>query len=135
VHATADALDARGAKGATIGLIGTEPTLEGKLYETPLTERGYHCMPARDNVMKRLVRPGINFVKCNRVADAAPLFHEAVEAMLADGAEIVILGCTEVPTGLPMDDPWVRDRTIDPNEALARAACTWSLGVRSAMAG
>jgi len=131
VHATADALDARGAKGATVGLIGTEPTLDGKLYETPLTARGYRCRPASADVMQRLVRPGINHVKANRTAAAAPLFREAVETMIDAGADIVILGCTEVPAGLPANDPWVRDRTIDPNEALAIAGRDWSLMERA----
>ena len=131
VQATADALDARGAQGATLGLIGTEPTLHGKLYETPLSARGYRCRAARDDVMQRLVRPGINHVKANRIADAEPLFRQAIEAMTADGADIVILGCTEVPAGLPMADPWVRDRTIDPTEALARAACAWAMSARA----
>jgi aspartate racemase len=81
--------------------------------------------------MKRLVRPGINFVKSNRTADAEPLFREAIETMTAAGAEIVLLGCTEVPAGLPMADPWVRDRTVDPTEALARAACAWALAARA----
>ena len=131
VHATADMIDARGVKGAVLGLIGTEPTLHGKLYEAPLTERGYRCQTASDDIMQRLVRPGINHVKANRMEAAEPLFREAVETMMADGAEIVILGCTEVPAGLPMADPWVRARTIDPNEALARAACAWALGERA----
>lgn len=130
VEATADALDGRGANGAMVGLIGTEPTLEGKLYESVLTARGYRCTDADADVMKRLVRPGIDLVKRNATAQAEPLFREAVEKMTGAGAEIVVLGCTEVPTGLPMEDPWVRERTIDPTEALARAACAWSLEQR-----
>jgi aspartate racemase len=70
-------------------------------------------------------------VKANRTASAAPLFREAVETMIAAGADIVILGCTEVPAGLPAEDPWVCDRTIDPNEALALAARDWSLAERA----
>lgn len=130
VHATADELDRRGAQGAVLGLIGTEPTLDGKLYETVLSDRGYRCRVASADVMKRLVRPGIDRVKSNRTDEAEPLFREAVEIMTAEGAEIVVLGCTEVPAGLPMGDPWVRERTVDPTEALARAACAWSLGER-----
>jgi aspartate racemase len=130
VHATADALDTRGAAGATVGIIGTEPTLDGGLYATPLTARGYRCVAASADVMERLVRPGIDHVKANRIGSAAPLFQEAVETVLADGADIVILGCTEVPAGLPMDDPLICDRTIDPTEALAVAARDWSLAVR-----
>jgi aspartate racemase len=131
VQATADALDRRGAKGAVLGLIGTEPTLHGKLYEAPLSARGYRCRTASEDVMKRLVRPGIDMVKSNRTAEAEPLFRKAIEAMVADGAAIVILGCTEVPAGLPMADPWVRDRTIDPTESLARAAYAWAMAARA----
>jgi len=131
VEATADELDRRGVQGAALGLIGTEPTLHGKLFETPLSARGYRCQPASAEVMKRFVRPGINLVKSNRTSEAEPLFRVAIESMMADGAAIVVLGCTEVPAGLPMSDPWVRDRCIDPTEALARAALTWAMAARA----
>lgn len=130
VQATADALDKHGAQGAVLGLIGTEPTLDGRLYENVLEARGYRCQAAGADVMTRLVRPGIDLVKRNRTDEAAPLFRAAVEALAASGADIVVLGCTEVPAGLPMDDPWVQAHTIDPTEALARAACAWSRGAR-----
>lgn len=131
VQATAEELDRRGAQGAVLGLIGTEPTLHGKLFEAPLAARGYRCLRAGTAVMERLVRPGINFVKANRTADAEPLFRSAIESLIGEGAQIVVLGCTEVPAGLPMADPWVRDRTIDPTEALARAAYNWAIGERA----
>ncbi|MGH6620476.1 MAG: aspartate/glutamate racemase family protein [Alphaproteobacteria bacterium] len=131
VQATAEELDRRGARGAVLGLIGTEPTLHGKLFEAPLAARGYRCLCAGTAVMERLVRPGINFVKANRTAEAEPLFRSAIESLIGEGAQIVVLGCTEVPAGLPMADPWVRDRTIDPTEALARAAFNWAMGERT----
>lgn len=131
VHATATALERRGAQGAVLGLIGTEPTLHGKLFEAPLAARGYRCLKASPDVMERLVRPGINFVKANRTAEAEPLFRSAIESLIGEGAQIVVLGCTEVPAGLPMADSWVRDRTIDPTEALARAAFDWAMAERA----
>jgi hypothetical protein len=30
-----------------------------------------------------------------------------------------------------MSDPWVRDRCIDPTEALARAALIWAMAARA----
>ena len=131
VEATAAELKRRGAHGAALGLIGTEPTLHGKLFEAPLTERGYRCLQASPSVMQRFVRPGINFVKRGLPAEAEPLFRAAIEALAGEGAEIVVLGCTEVPAGLPMADPWVRERTLDPTEALARAAYEWAMGERA----
>ncbi|MCG8545126.1 MAG: aspartate/glutamate racemase family protein, partial [Alphaproteobacteria bacterium] len=69
-------------------------------------------------------------VKKNRSDEAAPLFRAAIERIIDAGAVAVVLGCTEVPAGLPMSDPWVRERCIDPTEALARAAHAWALSVR-----
>ena len=46
------------------------------------------------------------------------------------GAEVVILGCTELPVGLDMDDPWAAERCIDPTRALAQASVDWALEAR-----
>ena len=69
--------------------------------------------------------------KLRQDAKLINLFRSAIESLIGEGAQIVVLGCTEVPAGLPMADPWVRDRTIDPTEALARAAYNWAMGERA----
>jgi len=132
VHATADELVRRGVSSGTLGLLGTEATLAGKLFETPLVERGYRCIAADDAVMQEFARPGIDMVKQNRIADAEPLLRRAVEAMLDQGAETVVLGCTEIPAGLPMQDSWARKHCVDPTEALAQSAYAWARDVRAA---
>lgn len=131
VHATAGELARRGREGVRLGLIGTEATLEGKLFEDPLTARGYRCMVAAESVMAEFVRPGIDRVKENRIADAEPLLRKAVEALLNEGVDAVVLGCTELPACLPMQDPWVDKHCIDPTDALARAAYRWACEVRA----
>jgi aspartate racemase len=130
VEATADDLARRGIADAKLGLIATEATLDGKLFETPLAARGFECIQPEESVMRDAVRPGINCVKEHRIADAEPYFRAAVEHLLERGAAAVVLGCTEVPAGLPMKDPWVQAHTVDPTEALARAALAWALDVR-----
>lgn len=130
VEATADELARREIAGARLGLIATEATLDGKLFETPLAARGFECILPDERVTREAVRPGIDCVKQNRVAEAEPHFRAAVAHLLERGAATVVLGCTEVPAGLPMKDPWVRAHTVDPTEVLARAAVDWAMSVR-----
>ena len=130
VDAVIVALDAGRHHGAKIGLFGTQATVEGKLYEDPLRDKGFECVLPADKIMNDLVLPGIARVKENRVAEARPMLREAVERLMDAGAEAVILGCTELPVGLDMDDSWVAERCIDPTEALARACVDWAMAAR-----
>jgi len=67
----------------------------------------------------------------NRIlVEAKALLREAVERLLDGGAEKVVLGCTELPVGLDMSDPWVAEHCIDPTAALAKACVDWAMGVR-----
>lgn len=130
VTATADELARRGVAGARLGLIATEATLDGALFEAPLALRGFDCILPDASVMRDAVRPGIDCVKQHRIAESGPYFRAAIEHLLARGARVVVLGCTEVPAGLAMDDPWVQAHTVDPTEALARAALAWAMSAR-----
>ena len=113
--------------GAKIGLIGTKATVEERLYEDPLNEQGFRCLVADAAITADLVVPGIALVKEYRAKEAKPLLRQAVKGLLDRGAEVVILGCTELPVGLDMADSWVAERCIDPTAALAQACVDWAL--------
>ncbi len=130
VDAVIVALDAGGRHGAKIGLIGTRATIEGRLYEDPLQDKGFECVLPDDEIMTDLVLPGITRVKESRIAEARPMLREAVERLMGAGAEAVVLGCTELPVGLDMAEPWVAECCIDPTEALARACVDWAMAAR-----
>ena len=130
VDAVIQSLNDGGHQGATVGLFGTRATIEGKLYETPLVENGFKCLLPADDILNGLVLPGIDLVKRNRIADARPMLQHAVERILDAGADVAILGCTEIPVGLDMNDPWTGRHTVDPTGALARACLDWATEVR-----
>jgi len=130
VDAVIAALVSSGRDGATIGLIGTQATVEGRLYEDPLNDRGFRCLVADAAITADLVVPGIALVKEYRMDEAKPLLRQATQALLDAGAEVVILGCTELPVGLDMDDPWVGEHCVDPTGALAQACVDWALAAR-----
>lgn len=130
VDAVIGVLDAAGYHGATIGLMGTQATVEGRLYEDPVREQGFGCIVADPDLTATHVVPGIALVKENRLAEAKALLREAVERLLDAGAEKVVLGCTELPVGLDMSDEWVAERCIDPTAALAQACVNWAMAAR-----
>ena len=129
--AAADELGRRGIKGK-IGLLATEGTLKSGFYQDRLAARGFGCVLPTKDIMGSLVLPGIARVKANHLAEAAPLFREAVRRLQdAGGASIVILGCTEIPAAFPAGDSWLSAHCVDANEALARATVSWALAARS----
>ncbi|MBT7941742.1 MAG: hypothetical protein HN719_00140, partial [Alphaproteobacteria bacterium] len=105
-------------------------TIEGRLYEDPIRDRGFNCLVNADLTASHVV-PGIALVKENRLPEAKEMMRHAVERLLEGGAEKVVLGCTELPVGLDMSDPWVAERCIDPTAALASASVDWAMAART----
>jgi aspartate racemase len=113
----------------TIAVMGTRATLASRLYQRRLEQRGYACLTPSEAELRDAVLPAIAAVKANDLAAAtAPLLGVA-RRLIADGAQAVVLGCTEIPlalrgpeaaqAGVPLVD------TID---ALARASLRWWMG-------
>lgn len=117
-------------KGAGVGVIGTAATLKSGFYQKRLEDAGYKPMLPDAVIQSDAILPGIALVKKNRLADAEPLFRRALDALLGRGAETVLLACTEVDMAVSRDDPVLRRRCIDTNEALAAACVEWALSRR-----
>ena len=87
----------------TIGVMGTQATLDMRLYQDRLSQ-GWDCIiPTRRN--GRCVTPAIALVKANRVAEAYAPLAEVVNSLAARGAAAVVLGCTEIPLGIQAGPP------------------------------
>ncbi len=118
-----------GVMGGRIGLMGTQATLNMRLYQDRLGRFGYHCITPSQDQMDRLVTPAIALVKANQVAKAFPPLAEVVNDLQTRGGSAVVLGCTEIPLGIqagPQSD--LRAPVIDTIDALARAAIDWARG-------
>ena len=75
---------------------------------------------------RRAVLPAIALVKQGRAADAGRLLEPVFEDLRRQGADTIILACTELPLALDAVGPAHLGRVIDPTRALARAAVAWS---------
>jgi aspartate racemase len=127
VDAAAAALAARGIAGGTIGVMGTAATLRLGLYQDRLARRGYACLVPDEAAMAGLVSPAIARIKANDLAGAAAPLLGAARALAAEGAQAVVLGCTEIPLALRGPEAEGSGLAlIDTIDALARAALAWA---------
>ncbi|MCD8138247.1 MAG: aspartate/glutamate racemase family protein [Planctomycetaceae bacterium] len=101
--ATADAMAARGIHKAA--LLGTAYTMEQDFYTKRLAARGFDVIIPGPDVRARLNRVIFDELCRGIITPESKSFaREIVAAMQAQGAEGVILGCTEIGLIIAQDD-------------------------------
>lgn len=132
--ATADEILAQGKK--TIGLMGTRITMESDFYRGRLQERGLEVLiPDEkdrayiDHVL--MTETGVGIVK----EESARRFYEIAQRLVEDGAEGVILGCTEIGMLMQQEHTAIPlfDTTIIHAETAARMAIAEDLNPQIAI--
>ncbi len=110
------------------GLLAAAGTVKSRIYETVFARDGVEVV-APDEADQARVHAAIQDVKAGgRGAGTAGVLYSAGAALVARGAEAVILGCTEIP--LVFDPMGAGYPTINPTRVLAQAAIAWALGER-----
>ncbi len=122
------ALEAVGLSGATVGIIGTRATWQAGIYQGRLGQRGFGVRTCSEAELEAAVLPAIALVKQGASERARPLFERAIATLLEDGADAVLLACTEIPAAFAGHR--LPARAIDGTEALARACVAWGLSQR-----
>ena len=79
------------------------------------------------------VMPGVAAVKRGEMSAAAALLRPVVLELAARGADVIVLGCTEIPLAISAADAPVP--VIDATAALARATVAAALRLRAAAGG
>ena len=116
--------------GKTVGILATRGTLAANLYQEALAQAGVPYLvpdaPAQDALM-RVIYDG---VKAGKGPDSYRAdFLTVLEQMSAGGAEVFLLGCTELP--LAAEALKITLPTVDPTAELAKAAIRFcGYGVR-----
>ncbi|MEN8502531.1 MULTISPECIES: aspartate/glutamate racemase family protein [Paraburkholderia] len=118
-----------------VGVLATSGTIDSGVYRKALESRGLRQMapgPAlQARVMdaiygKKGVKAGFTTGECQEDIAAA------VEGLIAEGVEVIVLGCTELPMLLPdgefIGGNGVRVRLVDPTEVLARQCVAHAMG-------
>lgn len=118
---------------ARVGLLATSGTVASRVYHEAAAAAGFELL-VPDQAHQQCVMEAIygdNGVKAGHVdGECKRHLMAALEHLVARGADIVILGCTELPLILPQDPCFpIAGRTVavlDPTEILARRCVGFS---------
>ncbi len=115
---------APGASAA--GLMAATGTVRSRIYHSVLGRHGVCILTPRD-VDQDQVQSAILRIKAGERDPAIrDFFEDIANRLLRAGAEVVILGCTEIP--LAFDPARVGYPVLNPTRILAQVAVDWALG-------
>jgi len=125
--ATGEAIVSAGI--STVGLLGTRFTMEQDFYRARLAERFGLAVLVPGPEDRAFVNRVIYSELCCGVLDGASRarFREIIAALVAEGAEGIVLGCTEIPLLVSAADSPVP--LFDTGDLHAAAAAAFALGV------
>ena len=112
--------------GRSVGILATQATLTAGHFQRALSDAGYLSLTPDEEVMQEFVLPAIANVKIGNKPDALRLAVKALEALRAQGAERIVLACTELPVALDGAEARFNEGCIDTVDALARACVAWA---------
>lgn len=109
-----------------VGLLATDGTIETGVYDRVLESYGIRVLhpsiPAQKNVMD-LIYKGVK--AGNKNIDLSG-FYGTMDELMQNGAQTLILGCTELPIAFDMYQ--IKRKNIDPTSVLARSAIIYANG-------
>lgn len=123
IKLTADRAVELGYKKAAV--LATEGTIKTGIYEKEMGSRGIDIIELSDDEISIVSDIIYKVVKANDFREI-PEFKELCLRLVEKGAEVLVLGCTELP--IVFQHYGLDFVTLDPTEVLAEAAIEISLG-------
>lgn len=129
VDAVAEALALRPARPVRLGLLGTRGTLQSGFYGRRLEALGYDWIAPDEACQAAFVDAAIAAIKTADRSRAQERFAGAATHLAERGADLLLLGCTELP--LAAKGTACEGMCLDANEALARSVVRFARGARA----
>lgn len=104
-----------------VGLLATTGTVNFGIYQQACEEGGIECIVPDEKGQKKVMSVIYDQVKCGKPVDM-DMFNSVAYSLVDRGAEIIILGCTELSV-IKRTEKLTRG-FIDPLEILAKTAIT-----------
>lgn len=111
-------------KKKNIGLLATNATMYMGLYQKNIEEKKLNCITP-DKQSQNLVMESIYLLKSGNIELAEKIMKEQSALLFSRGAEIIVLGCTEVPVILANEIKKHPEKYIDSTGSLVRAGIHW----------
>ena len=126
VDATVEALLHTAKKPQRVGIIATKGTLDAGWYQQRLAEQDIVAVTPDEDELAEWFVPGCYAVKRGKLTHGGELLSLQAQALLARGAQHLVLACTEVPVALRAVNAPFLSLTFDPALALAeRCSRLW----------
>ena len=126
VDATLDALLRVAKKPQRVGIIATKGTLDAGWFQQRLAEQGIESITPNEDELAEWFVPGCYAVKRGKLAEGGELLSLQALALMARGAQQLVLACTEVPVALRAVEAPFLSLTHDPAQSLAeRCSRLW----------
>lgn len=109
-----------------IGLLATQATVDAKFYQNRFSQNGYDCLACPADIYANYVWPGIAAVKAGEPERGGDLLVQAGQWLIANGADMLLLACTEIPVAFQAVQTSLQARSIDATRALAQACVDWA---------
>jgi aspartate racemase len=103
-----------------IGLLATDGTIKSRVYHTALANAGIDLVTPSPRKQMSVMDVIYNGIKASNKNISLNEFYGTIDELFEKGAEILVLGCTELPVAFELfriDRP-----SIDPTAVLAAAA-------------
>ncbi|EJD6082382.1 MULTISPECIES: aspartate/glutamate racemase family protein [Providencia] len=107
-----------------IGLLATNATMLMGLYQKNIENEKLKCITP-DIKSQEMVMKSIYLLKSGNKKMAESIMKEQAELLFSRGAEIIVLGCTEVPVILENETNKYPEKYIDSTSSLVRASIHW----------
>lgn len=121
VRASAGQVRLKNPGAKTVGVLSTLGTHRMGIYRKTLQDLGYTVVTPTDEEFETLVSPAIAMNKANKWAEAESAYEEAARRLRDRGAEVIVLGCTEIPFGMERQCRADPAHFVDSNDALVDA--------------
>lgn len=108
-----------------VGVMASSATLSAGFYQERLQNNGFEAVLPDKATMDHTVIPAIEAMKRDDMEGARNLLRIALQVLLVQAVNVVVLGSDEMRDLLPGDDPLLK-KCVDPMDALARSAIKWS---------
>lgn len=122
-RATSAAVTSHPAALTRVGLLATSATITGRIYQDVLSAAGVDVIVPSARHQTECVTAGIAAVKGGDLVTATALLRSAAAQLVDDGAQGIILGCTELPLVLTSDTFHVP--LFDTTHLLVNACIAW----------
>jgi aspartate racemase len=109
-----------------VALMATDGTLRAGIYAEKLHAAGIKLQLPNASLQQQIMN-AIYSVKSGQVDHGAALLEQAFTRLLEQGAERIILGCTEIPLALDRISINNRDLGVDATDLLAAFSVEWFL--------